>query len=533
VTQRQTQMEQYWVDEFQVRQADLDYLYNLLLERETPLSVDEMALALVRYRFMREEAVAAKQTHIGNVYKPGQHYEVGDEIAFSALNYRVGKVVDTRPGENADYGDFSVLKVEFENAKVLEFAADLKNPHALSVDEEETDVSEGDLLSPEEIFIEYGGYVSTALLERLSDHEDLVRLAGRWFPRSLLADINVGHLNLAEAVLDMVEGGPLPTNEIVAQLGVMEEVNPRLAEFSLNYGLQQDERFDEVGPAGQVLWFLRRMEPPEVQKPPERLVYQPISYDPGLLSTELRELETAIGDEHSAIPVQRGPRPQSIVVTLTYPHRRAGTLPLSSRLRLMFPTAYETPHIRFTLVDAESGDDIPAWVVRSGGYVYGLSEWFAVHDLPVGGYLTIQRTDVPGRVQINYARRKPRIEWARTAYVENNRLRFENRKRSIGSDHDDLMIIDVEDPDEIDALWMRVTERSTSLETIMEDVLRQLAPLSQQGHVHASTLYSAVNLVRRCPPGPIFAHLVAQPQFEHVGGAYWRIAAAAPEVARD
>jgi hypothetical protein len=77
---------------------------------------------------------------------------------------------------------------------------------------------------------------------------------------------------------------------------------------------------------------------------------------------------------------------------------------------------------------------------------------------------------------------------------------------------------------------MRVTERNTPLETIIEDLLRQLAPLSQQGHVHATTLYSTVNLIRRCPPGPIFAHLAALAQFEHVGGPYWRIADATPEV---
>jgi len=54
---------------FQVRQVDLDYLYNLLLERETPLSVDEMALALVRYRLSQEEAALAKKSHVGDVYR--------------------------------------------------------------------------------------------------------------------------------------------------------------------------------------------------------------------------------------------------------------------------------------------------------------------------------------------------------------------------------------------------------------------------------------------------------------------------------
>ncbi|MBN1428757.1 MAG: hypothetical protein JXB07_10250 [Anaerolineae bacterium] len=523
MTQRQTQSKQYWVDEFQVEQNDLDYLYNILLERETPLSVDEMALALVRYRVLREEAALARKSYAGEVYRPDQHYEIGDEIVFSALEYCPGKVVATRSGENLDYGDFSVITVEFENAKTLDFAADFGIAHVLNVDEEDLTEAEENLLSPEDIFIEYGGYVASALQARLGDHEDLVRIAGRWFPRSLLAEINIGHLNLAEAVLDMVGGGPMLASEIVEQIGMMEELNSRLAEFSLNYGLQQDDRFDEVGPAGQVLWFLQRMEPREVQQYPERLAYTPISYDTGLLTPELLELEAEIGDEHTEVVVPRGAKPQSVVVMLTYPHRRAGTLPLSPRLSTMFPTAYETPHIYFTLVDAESGDEIPAWVVRPGGYVYGLADWFEMHDVPVGGYLTIQRTDIPGKAQINYARRKPRIEWVRTAFVENNHLRFESRKRTVGCDYDDLMIIDVDNPDDIDALWARSGERGQSLETILEDLLRQLAPLSQQGHVHAKTLYSAANLVKRCPPGPVFACLVGLPQFEQVGGPYWRL----------
>jgi hypothetical protein len=108
-------------------------------------------------------------------------------------------------------------------------------------------------------------------------------------------------------------------------------------------------------------------------------------------------------------------------------------------------------------------------------------------------------------------------------------LRFESRKHTIGCDYDDLMIIDVDDSEKIDELWKSANERKTSLEAIMEGLFRQLAPLSQQGHVHAKTLYSAVNLLQRCPPGPIFASLVEFPQFEHVGGPYWRLVSATAE----
>jgi hypothetical protein len=107
------------------------------------------------------------------------------------------------------------------------------------------------------------------------------------------------------------------------------------------------------------------MEPDEVQNPPPRLAYSPIKFDHDRLPADLQELEMEIGDEHSDIPMKRAPRPQSVTLLLTYPHKRAGTVPLSPQLRLMFPTAYEAPRICFTLIDAETDEEIPAWVVMS------------------------------------------------------------------------------------------------------------------------------------------------------------------------
>jgi len=123
---------------------------------------------------------------------------------------------------------------------------------------------------------------------------------------------------------------------------------------------------------------------------------------------------------------------------------------------------------------------MPAWVVAPGRVCLRSVRWFAEHDVPVGGYLTIRRTDVPGRVEINYARRSRALSGSGPLLLRITAA-LRGSQTLHCSDHDDLMIIDVEDPDAIDALWMRVTERNTPLETIMEDLLRQLAPLSQQG----------------------------------------------------
>ena len=230
-----------------------------------------------------------------------------------------------------------------------------------------------------------------------------------------------------------------------------------------------------------------------------------------------------IGDEHSDLPVEKGYRPDEVTILLTYNHLRAGTLPLSSQLKMMFPTAYEAPRIRFTLLDPDTGEELPAWVVRLDRYVYGLGKWFDQQELLTGCYLTIRSTGRPGVVEIDYARRKPRKEWVLTAIVDQKRLRFENQQYPIGFEYDDLMIVKTSDDEDIDRLWKQVSDRNTPLETLMEDICVELSALNPQGNVHAKTLYSTVNLVRRCPPGPIFARLVSLPQFEHVGGLYWRL----------
>jgi hypothetical protein len=45
-----------------------------------------------------------------------------------------------------------------------------------------------------------------------------------------------------------------------------------------------------------------------------------------------------------------------------------------------------------------------------------------------------------------------------------------------------------------------------------------------QGHVHAQELYSALNIIRRCPPGPLFTYLMGDSKFKHVGDMHFRLA---------
>ncbi|HET91146.1 MAG TPA: hypothetical protein ENN99_10470 [Chloroflexi bacterium] len=517
--QRKTQNPEYWGDEFTITPNDLQYLSTLLIEDELPRSAEELGRALVLQRIQEEEALVQRALSKGSLYQPKCTFQMGEQVVFPALDYRVGQVIGLRPGHNPEYGDFQVIQVQFETGRNREFASDFSADHPLNADVQ-TSISEGQALKPsEELEAEYSPQVGQLLAKRLESEPDFVRLAGEWFRRDLLVEVNTGHLNLAEAVLDMQGGGPLPTQELLGDLELPEEITPQLRTFSLNYALQEDERFDEVGPAGEVLWFLRSMEPESVQSIPLHLRYTPLDYDPALLTSEMISLEQELDDEWSDLaPPDQVSEPVTIV--LTYPHWKSGTLPLSSRLSGVFPTG-RTQRIRFTLVDGETKTQIPAWVVREGRYVYGLGEWYRSNDTPVGAYLELKRGEKPGTVIIQRSSQRPRREWIRIALPIDGRLTFEMRKQLIPCKYDELMIVAGEDSQAIEQVWMRTKRERLSLKQLISEIFPELAKLSPQGTVHAATLYSALNIAIRTPPGPMLVELVSSGTYSPVGDNYW------------
>ncbi len=146
------------------------------------------------------------------------------------------------------------------------------------------------------------------------------------------------------------QGNLFTTEALMKDIELPAGVNSKLAEFSLNYALQEDPRFDEVGPAGQVLWCLERLEPEGVRTIPAPLQYVEIEHDRAALNDQMLALEAQVDDELGEASV---PPADEVTISLLYPHWRAGTLPISARVKRLFPTAYESDRVRFTLVDAK------------------------------------------------------------------------------------------------------------------------------------------------------------------------------------
>ncbi|HBA92902.1 MAG TPA: hypothetical protein DCZ08_14590, partial [Anaerolineaceae bacterium] len=87
----------YW-ESFELQDEDLEYLYNHLLEIETPLTSRELAEVLVKERIRFETEEIKKQIGNGATYFPKDHYKVGDKIRFPALKWEAGKIAGIRPG---------------------------------------------------------------------------------------------------------------------------------------------------------------------------------------------------------------------------------------------------------------------------------------------------------------------------------------------------------------------------------------------------------------------------------------------------
>jgi hypothetical protein len=511
----------YWSN-FEVTDPDIDFIINYLLEREVPLTSTEMSLALVGQHLERLQKEAEKaQAPKHEIYLPEGTYKVGQKLTFPALNNSIGEVVSLRAGENPEIGQFDVIEVKFEdNGQNREFAAKLDD-HPLN-QPPEIEAEEEALQTAESVMEHYDDVIESRLEQRLEESDDIVRIAWKWFPRALVAEINEGHLNLAEAVLDVASGGPLPTKDMLEHVDLPSNLAPQLAEFSLNYALQEDERFDEVGPAGEILWFLRRLEPPEVQFTPPRLEYQGDSVDRSRFTPELIDLERRLDDELSDLELVEPPGDE-VTISLIFPHWRVGALPLSTRLKPLFPTAYEAPRIRFMLVDGHSGETFPGWVVREEGYVVGLEEWYRENDVPVGGLVRVREGDKAGQVVVETLDRRMRNDWIRTVSVsEGNQVGFTMLKQPVGTAYDDLMVIGLVDKQVIDEVWMKRERNKIPLDRTVAHLFRDLAKLTPQGAVHAQTLYAAVNVVIRQPPAAVFQELVTRPYFEHVGDLYWR-----------
>jgi hypothetical protein len=524
VFQRKTQSANYWGEGLRFTADDVAYLAEAVLDEGRPFGTDELVLALIEHRCRQEEAEIREELAKGALYQPSDDFEIGQRLVFPAFDFAVATVVDKRAGINPEHGVFNVIKVKFEGRRKLrEFAAALDTPHDLNVDDGGDSLLDGEgLLTPAALRDNVAGDLDQRLAGYLRSlaEGDFVEVGGEWLLADMQAEVNVGHLNIAEALVEMA-GRPMPSQQLLEEFDLPAEVVPEIALFSVNRALEEDARFDNIGVAGKSLWYLRRLEPEAAVEVPEALRYAPLSYDRSALSAPLLRLEWELGDEWSEeVAEPAPPAAPTATVPLLHPHRRAGTLPLSFRTAGLFPSD-DSLRSMVTMVDGRWGQRFTGWVVHDGRYVVGLGDWFDQHKVPVGAYIVLGRGQQDGEVVVDIRPRRMRREWARMARVEDDNLVFEMRKMPIACEYDEFMVVEAVDVEALDELRHSPRWADLDLPELIDVVFPELLKLSPDGTVHAKTVYSALNMVRRLPPGPVFAALLGNSAYLSAGDGFW------------
>ena len=530
--QRPTQTAAFWRDQFEVGADDVEFLYHLLLDAQKPQKPSELALSLIGEYLRRENARIEQELAKGAIYAPKQRFQVGQTLVFPALEFAVGTVTSVRPGQNPEHGDFEVIQVQLEGkvkSKPREFAAGLQTSHRLNQSNGQALVHDQSLLSATEIYKLYQSEIDEALLYALEEgerHAAFVEVGGSWLLADMLAEVHVGHLNIAEALIE-VQSRPLSAQELLNEADLDSNVSLPMRVLSLDHGLSQDERFVRVRQGREIAWYLRRLLPPEVRTIPPLLRHRPLGYNRSLLSVEMLQLEWELDDEWSEGGM-RGEAPSlvpSTSFTLTYPHRRHGTMPVSSRTRGFFPQARDGISV-VTLVDGRWGTRYTGWVVHEGRYVVGLAKWMEDHQVPVGAFITLERAQTAGEVVVDYRTRRPKREWARIAHadLDHHLLTFEMNKINVACEYDEHMIVAEQNGADLDTLRTALEETGIDVNELIGNLAPELIKLNPQGTVHAKSVYSAVNILRRMPPGPVFYALLVNRRLRDVGGGLFSMA---------
>jgi hypothetical protein len=520
VIQRKTQTPEYW-QTFTLSPADVEFLRTLLLDAERPLGTRELAQALVAERIRREESELRAEMSRGTMYQPKKHFALGDKILFAQLDYRLGEVVDLRPGQNPEYGEFEVITVEFGGGRrQRSFAASLTAPHKLNADTPDV-LQSAPAVDPQAVVQGAASDLPGKLGAALRDDDSFAVFEDRWLPRDLLVDIHVGHLNIAEAVIEMNQTA-LDTATLLRELDLPKDVSEDINAFSLQAALAADERFDQVGAADERRWYLRRLEPPEAITVPELLRFTPLDYDREDLTPDLEQAAFQLDDEWSDTIQQTDERKaaQTATILLTYPHAASGTLPLNRRTRPLLPAGHGE-RTMVMLVDGRWGNRFPGWVNHAGRYVAGLQAWVEKHKLPAGAQITLERRP-DGDIVVDFKPKRMRREWMRWAQTgEEGVFDIQLRKQEIACEYDELMVIGAEKYE--DLMQHRAHFAAMPMRDMVFEIFSDLAGLS--GSVNAKTVYSAVNVVRRVTPEPVFAALAADERLERLPDSNFRLVA--------
>jgi hypothetical protein len=96
-------------------------------------------------------------------------------------------------------------------------------------------------------------------------------------------------------------------------------------------------------------------------------------------------------------------------------------------------------------------------------------------------------------------------------------------KVMVACEYDETMIVAAQDVEALDQLAQQIQQQGIDVAQVVAQVTPELIKLNPQGTVHAKSVYSAVNMVLRTPPGPVFFALLSNRRFRDVGNGLFAL----------
>lgn len=244
----QSELNDNWAS-FSITNRDLGWVEEFFYEDGLPHTLSEITERIIQKRLELEAAERQRQTSGGaEPYQPKGAYQVGQKVYLRPLD-TVGTITAVRPGNNPRLGSFNVIRVQVARGVEREFAADYAASHPLNIDP---------TAQPAPLELSSSEPIREAVAEALEEQGDYVTFGDAWFRQDLMIAVNIGHLNIAEAIIDLA-GEPQPTGALLPELDLPAGPAPARA-FALNYALADDpeERFVNAGSPDAPRWALRR-----------------------------------------------------------------------------------------------------------------------------------------------------------------------------------------------------------------------------------------------------------------------------------
>lgn len=284
-----TLSDRYWLEEFQVTQADLDRIANYIRRTGQAHDLTTMARRVVRgrLRYGPETSAPVLTDWVDDasvrLWDPAGEWKVGDHVIVLHFQKKEGKWVNEPSIGEITRVEPHQVSVHLDSGRLTTYQRALPGSEDAHNWRETVQKVVAERLrapEPEEqagaVLLTHGNRIAGQLLSALDADQRFVHLAGRWFLRELAVQPTDAQLaSLAWAMLSLEE--PQPTEALVPL------VRPPLAEgdpglFGLYLAMQERTNlFCNVDSPQYPRWVLAGLPPGSCT--PRRAAYDPETYE--------------------------------------------------------------------------------------------------------------------------------------------------------------------------------------------------------------------------------------------------------------